>query len=135
MDLSVQTTEYQVEKRDWLLSRLGTGHGENPSVVIKTSLFVAAGLAPNGYIPSGIDVGIISAETTADAIVVGPYDAAASDGRETAWGLLYSGTSVPAGGGNAYGSTVHIGFVKLSRLPRALSTQAQADLKLIHFTA
>jgi hypothetical protein len=55
-DISVRTTSYQVEKRDWLLGPHGTGPGDNPSIVLDVSAFTQAIHYPNGYIPSGCPV-------------------------------------------------------------------------------
>lgn len=137
-DISVSTTPYQVEDRSWHLSKLGSGPGENPPVTLDVSSFTPATHYPNGYIPSGVPLGRITATSDANKTVVGPYDGAASDGRETCIGLLHSATKVPNTADTTKdvgGSLVVIGFVKLSRLPVALDAAGQADLKLIYFSA
>lgn len=134
-DISLTTTEYQVEKRSWLLSQWGQGPGENPSVVLDQSAFTAGTHFPNGYIASGEPLGVITAASTGGKIVVGPYDGAASDGRETCFGFLHSSVKVPSNGSDPGGAAVVAGFIKESKLPRAIDSAGKADLKLCHFTA
>jgi hypothetical protein len=68
MDISVQSTQYQVEDRSWLLSTLGTTPGENPTVVLDISKFTQGTHFPNGYIPSGTVLGKVTATG-----LYGPY--------------------------------------------------------------
>lgn len=137
-DISVTTTAFQVEKRSWLLSQWGQGPGENPSCKIDVSAFTPGTHYPNGFIPSGTAVGVITAASNGEQIVVGPYDAAAVDGRATCVGVLHSSVKVPSLTDNTKdtaGALVVCGFIKLSKLPFALDAAGQADLKLCHFTA
>jgi hypothetical protein len=50
----VQSTQYQVEDRSWLLSPHGTEPGTTPSVILDITKFTAATHFPNGYIKSGM---------------------------------------------------------------------------------
>lgn len=132
-DISVSTTAYQVEKRDWLLSQHGTDPGAMPGVTLDVSTFTAGTHYPNGFFPSGLALGKITASG-----LYGPYDDAASDGRQTAAGILFSATKVP----NPLDTTKDVGaavlvhgFVSLSKLPIAIDANGQADLKLIVFSA
>lgn len=134
-DISLTTTQHQVEKRSWLLSQWGQGPGENPSIVLDQSAFTKATHFPNGFIASGEALGKITALSTATVTVVGPYDNAATDGRETCIGFLHSSVAVPASGSDPGGALVCAGFIKESKLPRAVDTAGKADLKLCHFTA
>lgn len=137
-DISVQTTGYQVEKRSWYL---GTADqpGFTVSARLDVSTFTAGTHYPNGYFPSGIPVGKITALSSGQNIVVGPYDNAAADGRETCLGLLFSSVKVP----NTADTTVDVGGavltafapVSLSKLPIALDAAGQADLNRLHFVA
>jgi hypothetical protein len=135
--IAVETTNYQVENRSWLLSEWGTGPGENPSVTLDISAFTPATHYPNGYIPSGTPLGRITATSDANKTMVGPYDNGAADGRETCYGLLMSAVKVPNPADTTKdtgGAAVVCGMVKLSKLPIALDANGQADLKLVHFT-
>jgi hypothetical protein len=67
-DISVTTTSWQVEKRDWLLSPHGTDPGTNPVIVLDVSAFTPAVHYPNGYIPSGTNLAKITASG-----LYGPY--------------------------------------------------------------
>lgn len=67
-DISVRYTDWQVEKRDWLLGTHGTGPGDNPNIVLDVSAFTAAVHYPNGYIPSGTPLAKITATG-----LYGPY--------------------------------------------------------------
>lgn len=140
-DISVQTTAFQVENRSWLLSPHGADPGTTPSIVLDVSSFTAATHYPNGYFPSGIVLGVITATG-----LYGPYDDTAVDGRQIAAGILFSSTKVP----NTADTTKDVGaamlvhgFVKESRLPIAngatgrgyIDANGRTDLKLIHFTA
>jgi hypothetical protein len=148
-DISVSTTAYQVENRSWLLSPHGTDPGTTPSITLDISAFTAASHYPDGFIPSGIVLGRITATG-----LYAPYDNAfdadpatagqQGDGREVAAGLLFSAVKVP----NTADTTIDVGgallvhgFVNAGRLPIAagiagggfLDAAGQADLPLIHF--
>ena len=138
-DISVLSTPFQVEKRNWLLD----AHGSDAtvSITLDVSAFTAATHYPNGYFPSGI----ILAPITATGLY-GPYDDTAVDGRAVAGGILFSSVKVP----NTAVTTIDVGaamlvhgFVKIARLPIAngatgrgyIDANGQTDLKLIHFVA
>ncbi len=132
-DISVTTTAYQVEDRSWLLSPHGTEPGTNPVIVLDVSAFTAGTHYPNGYFPSGLNLGRITATG-----LYGPYDNAAADGREVHRGHLFSAVKVPNPADTTKdvgGALLVHGFVKLSRLPIALDAAGQADMPLIHYTA
>lgn len=137
-DISVSSTSYQSQRRDWLLSQWGQGPGENPSCTVDVSTFTAGTHYPNGYIPAGTHLGKITDASTGQRLVVGPYDNGASDGREVCIGFLHSDVKVPNPldtTKDAGGAVVACGFIKLSKLPFTLDANGQADLKLCHFTA
>lgn len=87
MDISVRTETRQVEDRSWL----GSAHGTEAtrSITLDVSAFTEADHYPNGYIPSGIAVGLIDASG-----LYGPYDDAAIDGTEVLAGHLFSSVTV-----------------------------------------
>ena len=137
--IGVETKSFQPPNdRSWLLSMWGQGPGENPTVLLDISTFTAGTHYPNGFIPSGCPLGVITASSDADKVVVGPYDDAAVDGRQTFYGFLHSDVKVPDPADTTKdtgGAAVCAGFIKLSRLPIALDAAGQADGKLFHFTA
>ena len=140
-DISVSTASYQVEKRSWLLSPHGTDPGTTLSGTLDVSALTAATHYPNGYVPSGLVLGVITASG-----LYGPYDDTATDGRQTAAGILFGSVKVPNVADTTkdvgIGVLVH-GFVKISKLPIAngatgrgyIDANGQTDLKLIHFVA
>lgn len=135
-DIAVETASYTPPDRSWLLTEL-TGDGQSVSTTSGTidfTKFTAGTHYPNGYIPSGTVVGVV---TTGGR--VGPYDNAASDGRQTATGLLYNPIQVPTDTARKVQVAIVDSFavVSASRLPAAsgLDAAGQADLPLIKFRA
>jgi hypothetical protein len=133
-DIAVTSTGYQVEKRGWLWGEHGTEPGANPSVTLDVSKFTAGTHYANGYIPSGTVLGKVTATGK-----YGPYDNAASDGREVAAGLLFSSVKVPASTSTPVGGALFVhGFVDPARLPfqsgtGSIDTAGRADLPLIYW--
>lgn len=66
MDLALSTTTYGVEDRSWLASRDGTAFTQ--SITLDISTFTSGTHFPNGYIPSGVCLGKITASG-----LYGPY--------------------------------------------------------------
>lgn len=87
MDLVTRTTDYTQGNQKWL----GSAHGTNTAdtVTLDLSLFTAGTHFPNGYIPSGMSLGKVTATG-----VYGPYSDAAGDGRTTLVGHLYQDVKV-----------------------------------------
>ena len=130
-DISVKSTDYQVEDRSWDLSPHGSEPGTTPSITLDVSAFTEATHYPNGFFPSGMPLGEITATG-----LYGPYDDAAVDGREVCAGLLFASVKVPDVNDTTkdVGGALKVhGFVDASRLPVALDAAGQADLTLIHF--
>lgn len=131
-DISVSKTSYQVEDRSWLASPHGYGPGETPSVTVSVAAFTEGTHYPNGYLPSGTVLGKITASG-----LYGPYDNAASDGREVAAGILFG--SLPLKGRvKVGGAVIQHGFVTQSKLPfqsgtGSIDTAGKADLSLVKF--
>ncbi|WP_458317116.1 head decoration protein [Mycolicibacterium brisbanense] len=84
-DISMQTTSYQVGNRQWLLAEPDV----KVNVTLDISKFTAGTHYPNGFIPSGTVIGKVTATG-----LFGPYDAAASDGTQTAYGITYADVRV-----------------------------------------
>lgn len=120
MDIGITKTSSQVEDLSWLLQR---GGYDPLSITLGMSLFTPATHHPNGYVRSGTPLGKVTATG-----LYGPYDGAATDGRETCVGLLAAFT--PAGGnGRNVGAALFIaGVVKESRLPIAIDSAGKTDL-------
>ena len=133
-DISVSTTSYQVEKRGWLWGPHGTDPGMTPSVTLDFTKFTAGTHYPNGYVPSGCVLGKITASGK-----FGPFDPAATDGRQTAAGILFSSLKVPADTATPVGGAMLVhGAVDPARLPfqsgiGSLTAAARTSLSLIYF--
>ncbi len=100
-DITVRRSTFQAENRSWLQSQAGVGPGETPSVTLDLALFDSDDHYPNGFVPSGIVLGQVTASKK-----FGPYDPAASDGREIAAGHLFGSLTVPAPTGVVGGALV-----------------------------
>lgn len=131
MDFTVQSTTYAPEARGWLRGPEGTEPGANPSITLDLALFTAGTHYPDGYIKSGCVLGKVTATG-----FYGPYDDAASDGRQTAKGLLFDSESVRTGQTKALNAIFRRGDVDATRLPYtgvvgAIDANGKADLPLI----
>jgi hypothetical protein len=135
-DISLQSTSYSVGNRQWLLAEPDV----KLNVTLDISKFTAGTHFPNGYIPSGTVVGIVTTGGLA-----GPYDDAASDGRQTAYGITYGDARVTyANGTNAVKVGISVvaydAIVSKGKLPFQSGTgfadaNGIADLKNIRFEA
>jgi hypothetical protein len=122
-DISVSKTNYQVEKLSWLLDR---GGWEFDNITLDVSSFTAGTHYPNGFIPSGVPLGKITATG-----LYGPYDNAAADGREVFRGHLGISTKVPNPADttkDAGAPLVFAAVVKESKLPVAIDAAGKADV-------
>jgi hypothetical protein len=138
-DISVETKIYGPDDRAWLIGE-AVGHqastlSTKSAGLIDFTLFTANTHYPNGYLPSGLVLGVV---TSGGAL--GPYSNAASDGRQTAVGFLYNSVSVPTPtSARKVAATVVDAFARVSesRLPanHGLDTAGKADLPLIRFDA
>lgn len=127
-DISVRSHSYAVDNRAWLIGQHGVD--VTPSVTLDISKFTKNTHYPKGFIPSGQPIGLVTATN-----LWGPYDNAASDGREVCRGLLFSfvraidefGNTLTKVGGARF---VH-GLVDAAKLPVTLDSAGKADLPLI----
>jgi hypothetical protein len=126
--IGVETNQFQVEDRSWDLSPHGSEPGTTPSITLDVSAFTEGTHYPNGYVPSGMPLGKITATG-----LYGPYDNTAVDGREDCAGLLFASTRIPSGATTVGGALKVHGFVDAAKLPVELDAAGQADLTLIHF--
>lgn len=123
MDLSVRDEVFGGENRAWLGSQHGTQ--SNRSITIDASLFTAGTHYPDGVIPSGILVAEVGTSG-----IFGPYDAAATDGRETPAGHLFNSIKVATGAKNIGAPLFWHGAVVESKLPGAAGVDAAAKTAL-----
>lgn len=135
-DISMQTRAYQVGDRRWLLGEPDW----KPNVTLDISKFTPATHYPNGYIPSGTVIGKVSATG-----LFGPYDPAASDGRQTAYGLTYgdvrairqdgSTASHVGTGAVVYDAAVSAGKLPFQTGPGSIDDDGKASLNQIRWEA
>lgn len=130
-DISVHSSSYQVEDRSWLVGTHGVD--VTPGITLDISKFTKATHFPNGYIPSGTLLGKVTSGG-----LYGPYDNAASDGREVAAGILFSSVrAIDTNTGNNLakigGARFIHGLVNTAKLPAnsGIDTAGKADLPLI----
>lgn len=109
MDLTPQTTTYQIDDNSWLGSAHGTDAGK--PITLDLSTFDASQHV-NGFIPSGVALAPITATG-----FYGPYDDTAVDGRAVLAGHLYGGVKVNSGSTKAGGTILVHCFVKENKLP------------------
>ena len=129
-DISVRSSNYQVEDRSWLVGQHGVDI--TPGITLDISKFTKATHFPNGFIPSGTALGKVTATG-----LYGPYDNAANDGREVCAGLLFSslravdqvGNNLAKVGGARF---IH-GAVNAAKLPAnsGIDAAGKTDLPLI----
>src|SRR4051812_19147827 len=92
-DIAVDTFSYAPPDRSWLLTEL-TGTGQpvaTVSAALDFSKFTAGTHYPNGYIPAGTVLGVVTATGR-----LGAYASGNADGTQTPVGLLYNPITVPA---------------------------------------
>lgn len=116
-DISVRTTSYQVEKRDWLLGPTGTRPGENPNIVLDVSAFTQAVHYPNGYIPSGTPL------VELDSGLYGPYSVTdevqtltVGGSGLTSFTITYSGQTTGSIDDQATGADIQTALEALSNI-------------------
>lgn len=114
MDLTPQVTTYAIDDNSWLDDRHGTDTGRPCTLDLTT---FDASQKVNGFVPSGCALGIITASSTGNALVLGPYDDTAVDGRAVLYGHLFGGVKVNAGSTKAGGVVLRHCFVKTNKLP------------------
>jgi hypothetical protein len=125
MYLGLITESFSQDKRDWLQGEHGTDIAVG--VTLDVSKFTAGTHYPDGYIKSGIPLGKI---TTGGKY--GPYDDAASDGRQTCVGFLFTSVEVITRRGatlsSAVGSMLVHCAIREAKLPVAVDAAGKVDL-------
>jgi hypothetical protein len=147
-DIGVFTQPYTAEDRSWLVSDPDAAY--TIGGVLSLAAFTQAVHYPNGYIPSGTVVGPITAQSTGGALVFGPYDDTATDGRQVAGGILFGsvralnplGTALTKVGAafvvyNAVISVAHLPFNSTNATTARgyIDDDGQTDLKFLYFAA
>ena len=110
-DITVHTgAEYGGEDRSWTIGEHGFDASLNAP--LDFTKFTGANFT-DGYIKSGCVVGKITASGK-----YGPYEPGASDGRQTAVGMLFNTTKIPANTAQVASDAILVHFVcRTARLP------------------
>ncbi|MEV3855058.1 head decoration protein [Streptomyces sp. NPDC050095] len=121
MNLTTTTETFGQDDQSWLASAHGTDTAR--TITLDTSAFTPGTHYPGGYFPSGLPLGRITATGK-----YGPYSGAASDGRETLAGHLFTAVKAPTDNTvDPQGALLWHGAVVLSKLPATVDAAGQAD--------
>lgn len=121
MNLSPTTETFQNEDQTWLGSAHGTDMAR--SITLDTSAFTEATHYPNGYFPSGLPLGQITATG-----LYAPYVDAALDGTGVFAGFLFCSVDAPTDGTtDVVGALLDHGRVIEANLPVAIDAAARTD--------
>lgn len=136
----LSSVTFNPDDKSWLLDDHGTEVA--PGVALDLTKFTANQHYPNGFIPSGTVIGLLTSGGKG-----APYLDAASDGSQTAVGITLNAVSVYVPGTATLQSSVAVpvlvhGFVNAAKLPFTSGTAAgggyidangKTDLKNIIF--
>lgn len=125
MDLTLQTQTFGGGDYTWLGSELGTQSGR--SVTLHTAAFTAGTHAPNGYYPSGLPLGRITASG-----LYGPYKPGATDGTQNLAGFLLGDVRVSATGNDVQGALLELGIINTAKVP-IIAVDGTAQATNTHF--
>lgn len=122
MNLTQTTESFGQDDQSWLASAHGTDTAR--SITLDTSTFTSGTHYPNGYFPSGLPLGKITATGK-----YGPYNNAASDGTEVLAGFLMTAVDAPSVNTiDPQGALLWHGAVIESKLPAAVDSAGKADV-------
>lgn len=122
MDLSIRTESFGQDDQSWL----GSAHGTDTarSITLDVSTFTAGTHYPDGWLRSGLPLGKITASGK-----YGLYSDAASDGRQTLAGFLFTGVKAPAVNTTPVAGALLLHcFVVEAKLPAAVDAAGKADV-------
>lgn len=135
-DISVRTgRSFLNENQSWVAPGGKSGLRDMDSITLARSAFDLVTNFPNGFIPSGVVLGKITAGGATENMY-GPYDDAATDGRQVAVGHLGVSVKVPTGStGNVAAALYWRGEVVEANLPahHGLDTAAKTDLSRVKY--
>ncbi|MFD8595366.1 head decoration protein [Kitasatospora sp. NPDC059646] len=125
MDLTLKTVTFNQDQRNWLGSQHGT---DAPvSITLDVTKFTAGTHYPDGFLKSGLPLGKVTASGK-----YGLYDDAASDGRQTCVGFLFTAVDVVSERGavaaSVGGSMLLHCFIRESKLPVTIDAAGKTDL-------
>lgn len=120
-DFSVRTETIGAGDQTWL----GSAHGTSScrTVTLDKAAFIAATHYPAGYLASGEPLGRITASGK-----YGPFDTAATDGRQTLDGFLFTAQNLSAGGGSIVAPMLDHGRIVEANLPRPVAAAGKTNV-------
>lgn len=122
MILAQTTEQFGSDDQSWLGSAHGTDATE--TISLDTSTFTPATHYPDGYFKSGIPLGRLTAGGK-----YGPYDGAATDGREVLVGFLFAAVKAPTVNTiDPAAALLTHGKVRESRLPVTVDAAGKSDV-------
>lgn len=122
MNLTQTTESFGQDDQSWLASAHGTDTAR--SITLDTSAFTSGTHYPNGYFPSGLALGKITASGK-----YGPYSNAASDGTEVLAGFLMTAIDAPSVNTvDPQGALLWHGAVVEAKLPIAVDSAGKTDV-------
>lgn len=126
MDLGQVRKTYAGDDKSWLGSAHGTESTETGTLDV--SAFDAETHYPDGFIPSGVEVALITSGDGVD--LYGPYDDALTNGQQVAAGFIFDAVEIASGLDVGFALFNH-GKVRRNRLPAnsGHDAAAEADLK------
>lgn len=126
MQLGITTKALSFENQAWLYSHDGA-KGAKPATLL-LSLFTEGTHFPNGYFPSGLELGRVTATGK-----FGPFNPGANDGRELRVFYLFTSLVVRYKTGEAVGAVLDGTFtptIVKSKLPIATQLNGTTELTL-----
>ncbi|MFE0039434.1 head decoration protein [Streptomyces sp. NPDC059015] len=122
MNLTPSVEGFGQDDQSWLASAHGTDTAR--TITLDTSTFTSGTHYPNGYFPSGLPLGKITASGK-----YGPYNNAASDGTEVLAGFLFTAVAAPSVDTiDPQGALLWHGAVLDAKLPVAVDANGKADV-------
>lgn len=135
-DISVRSVgTYLAEDRTWVIGEHGTDASDN--VILDFTTFTHANFTAGTY-AGLIRAGCVLGKITATG-KYGPYDPAATDGRQAAKRHLFNTVKIPANTATVASDAILTHFLcRAARLPYAsglgaLDANARTDLRLVRF--
>jgi hypothetical protein len=117
------TTTWAGTDQSWIKHRKGVDTCK--SITLNVALFTAGTHFPNGYIPSGMTLGVVTATG-----LYGPYLEAAGDGRTVLRGFLFDSVYVPDVAGKITVAMFREGIITEAKLPANHGLDANGKLDL-----
>lgn len=122
MNLNPNVEGFGQDDQSWLASAHGTDNAR--TITLDTSAFTAGTHYPNGYFPSGLPLGKITATGK-----YGPYNNASSDGTEVLAGFLFTAVAAPSVNTvDPQGAMIWHGAVIEAKLPVAVDSAGKTDV-------